>query len=175
MIRRLGKQQHMVAAPRTAALLTAARTVTTDGGTLERNTGSQRHFATRFGDAILGYDPAYTTRIGRSHTRDRRRRGRPPTVKYQASLQGRLYHCHQCDYATHKPCNLVAHNRIHTGERPFHCHLCPQSFAHKCQLTIHVRLHKGERPYHCPVCPLTFLQASQMKCHLKRRHRDATQ
>lgn len=32
--------------------------VPTDGGTLERNTGSQRRFATLIGDAIPGCDPA---------------------------------------------------------------------------------------------------------------------
>ncbi|XP_070385682.1 zinc finger protein 135-like [Dermacentor albipictus] len=103
------------------------------------------------------------------------RPGRRATVKYQTSLQGLLQHCHQCDYATHKPSNLVAHRRIHTGERPFSCYYCPQSFSQKCSLNSHMRLHTGERPFRCSICSMSFVQRGHLNKHVTRHHQNATQ
>ncbi|XP_077492747.1 uncharacterized protein LOC144103907 isoform X2 [Amblyomma americanum] len=80
--------------------------------------------------------------------------GRPPGKK--------LHDCPRCSKVFKKRAQLVAHLRVHTGDRPYHCDQCGSSFAQRNVLIKHRRTHTGERPYHCEHCGDNFSVKSSL-------------
>ena len=60
--------------------------------------------------------------------------------------------CGYCGKGEMSNTNLIAHERVHTGERPFCCDMCGKTFYTKTTLNSHKRTHVTERKFECKIC-----------------------
>ncbi|XP_051559985.1 uncharacterized protein si:ch211-89o9.6 isoform X2 [Myxocyprinus asiaticus] len=75
------------------------------------------------------------------------------------------YVCKYCGKAFPGMSNLVAHQRVHTGERPFKCNTCGKLFTEAGNLKKHQRVHTGEKPFICSRCGKRFAWICNLKTH----------
>ncbi|XP_037796490.1 zinc finger protein 677-like [Penaeus monodon] len=80
----------------------------------------------------------------------------------------KIHQCLYCSYTSTLKCNMLRHERTHTGEKPFPCPHCNFRCSQNSDLKKHIRIHTGEKPFACSLCPYRSSQlniANELKFH----------
>ncbi|XP_076060170.1 uncharacterized protein LOC143036552 isoform X3 [Oratosquilla oratoria] len=56
-------------------------------------------------------------------------------------------------------------------QRQYTCPFCARDFSHRTNLLAHVRVHTGEKPFHCLYCPYRTALKGNLKMHMMSKHK----
>eukprot|EP00475_Leptophrys_vorax_P039845 TRINITY_DN7280_c0_g2_i1.p1 TRINITY_DN7280_c0_g2~~TRINITY_DN7280_c0_g2_i1.p1 ORF type:complete len:467 (-),score=70.72 TRINITY_DN7280_c0_g2_i1:30-1430(-) len=84
-----------------------------------------------------------------------------------SSASSSQWSCDNCGKIFSSRSNMVAHSKIHTGERPYVCTEldCGRNFVKKSNLTRHMLIHTGDKPFECADCGKKFRQRRNLSRH----------
>ncbi|KAG0431328.1 hypothetical protein HPB47_021886 [Ixodes persulcatus] len=89
--------------------------------------------------------------------------------------ESKRYECSYCSKGYTYNCELRAHMRRHTGERPFACERCDRTFSKQQTLKNHVvRVHTKAFKIHCLLCKKGCVTNTKLKQHLQTAHKAVT-
>ncbi|KAH8789515.1 hypothetical protein F5882DRAFT_354269 [Hyaloscypha sp. PMI_1271] len=87
-----------------------------------------------------------------------------------------IHHCDKCSKSFTRKHNLMAHLRVHEGDKPFACNECGLTFTRENDKKRHEALHGGEKTFVCKGtldgggewgCGLSFFRADKLSSHHK--------
>ncbi|KAJ1212946.1 hypothetical protein NDU88_000589 [Pleurodeles waltl] len=90
---------------------------------------------------------------------------RQSCVKKTTHRRMNTHECSECGKSFRDRSVLVAHQFIHTGEKPHECTECGKCFRQIAHLISHQRTHTGERPYACTECDKKFRYRTNLRHH----------
>ena len=64
----------------------------------------------------------------------------------------------------------MAHERVHK-EPEFQCHYCAKLFKSEEALVAHEMMHSGEKPFTCSICDAGFTSKAYMRKHMGGTHK----
>ena len=94
---------------------------------------------------------------------------KPENSTNMAKSLSNHYECSFCDYKTNNRQTLMAHERIHTGDKPFKCDLCDHSATQLSNLKSHMITHTTKKPFKCDICDYA---AAQGGAHPKKNKKN---
>ncbi|KAJ8272830.1 hypothetical protein GJAV_G00093930 [Gymnothorax javanicus] len=116
------------------------------------------------------YETSSALSTGAVNTRKRVRREKMRVRKETRADFGReQFVCKYCGKICQFHCNLIDHQRMHTGEKPYSCAQCGQCFSRRSNLVRHERVHSGYRPFGCTQCGKRFARGTHLRRH-QRTH-----
>ena len=62
-----------------------------------------------------------------------------------SSSRVKIHACRFCNKTFERPCHVIKHERVHTGEKPYSCKMCGKSYAEKSNLKKHALTHLKTR------------------------------
>ncbi|XP_065219750.1 uncharacterized protein LOC135845213 [Planococcus citri] len=66
------------------------------------------------------------------------------------------FECAVCGKMFNYKHSIIAHLRIHSGQKPFHCRTCGKKFCFKGSLTRHELTHNNNNNFKCRICGKVF-------------------
>lgn len=81
--------------------------------------------------------------------------------------QGHAYfYCDCCQKLINKT-RVVAHMRLHSGDKPFRCCICSRAFKLPSVLRKHMKTHDSAGPYECKFCTVSYKSYAALMKHAR--------
>ena len=97
-----------------------------------------------------------------------------PLHLYRTNTEGnreKQFSCSVCEKSFSNGSHLMAHVRIHTGERPYRCNVCRKRFVTTSALNRHQTIHTEGKRFMCNYCGKSFKWMESLGRHMRSTHK----